>query len=92
MNSAGMRASKRIISDTSCLVILQKIDGFEVLKALYPQVITTPEVQQEYGDGLPTWIDIRPVQDIALMDAFKETVDEGEASAIALAMETPDQW
>jgi predicted nucleic acid-binding protein len=37
---------------------------------------------------LPKWIEIRPVQDITLKEVFKESVDPGEASAIALAMET----
>jgi len=37
---------------------------------------------------LPEWIEIRYVQDTTLKEVFKEKVDPGEASAIALAMET----
>src|ERR1700748_1398370 len=90
MSLAGTAQSKIIISDTTCLVILQKIDAFEILHKLYPQTITTPEVQKEFGTGLPGWIATQPVQDIALMEAFKESIDTGEASAIALAMEIPN--
>jgi predicted nucleic acid-binding protein len=50
-------------------------------------VLTTPEVQDEFGAGLPTWITIQSAKDVALMEAFSESVDPGEASAIALAME-----
>jgi predicted nucleic acid-binding protein len=90
MSSVGTSESKVIISDTTCLVILQKIDAFEILHRLYPQTMTTPEVRREFGAGLPNWIAIQSVQDIALMEAFKDSVDTGEASAIALAMETPN--
>jgi predicted nucleic acid-binding protein len=87
MSLAREPAFKAVISDTTCLIILQKIDAFEVLRNLYPQTITTPEVFREFGEDLPSWITIQPVKDNALVDLFKESVDPGEASAIALAIE-----
>jgi len=82
-----MREFKIVISDTSCLIILEKLNALELLRQLYPIVLTTPEIQREFGTDLPDWITIQTVHDNALVEAFKESVDPGEASAIALAME-----
>ncbi len=84
-----MQPSDIIVSDASCLILLQKIKAFEVLNQLFANIITTPQVQSEYGDKLPEWITITQVKDTALMYALNESVDEGEASAIALTIETP---
>jgi len=60
MNSANAREFKVVTSDTTCLILLQKLDAFEVLQCLYPQTITTPEVLREFGEGLPPLITIQP--------------------------------
>jgi predicted nucleic acid-binding protein len=44
---------KIIISDTSCLIALSKIDKLDLLKDLYHEIIITPEVHQEFGGSLP---------------------------------------
>ena len=88
MSLTGSREYSVIITDTSCFITLDKIGAFNVLRQAFANVITTPEIKGEFGADLPDWIEIRPVQDIALKEIFKATVDEGEASAIALALET----
>lgn len=88
MNLTGSREYSVIITDTSCFITLDKIGAFEVLHQAFKNIVTTPEIQQEFGTKLPAWIEIRPVTDKTLQEVFKETVDAGEASAIALAMET----
>ncbi len=40
---------KIVISDTSTLILFQKIEQFDLLKKLYGKVITTPEIADEYG-------------------------------------------
>ena len=90
MNSANAPEYSVVISDTTCLILLQKLDAFDVLRNLYPQTITTPEVVSEFGEGLPSWITIQSVKNNALVDLFRESVDPGEASAIALAIELPN--
>lgn len=40
---------KVIISDTSCLIALTKIDKLNVLKALYQKIIITKDVYNEFG-------------------------------------------
>jgi predicted nucleic acid-binding protein len=45
-----------IISDTSCLIIFSKIGQLEILQKVYDNVITTPEVAEEFSEDLPDWI------------------------------------
>ena len=52
-----------VIADTSCLVILEKTHELPILRKVYNQVITTPEVQLEFGKPLPDWIIIETVKD-----------------------------
>ncbi|MBA7557906.1 hypothetical protein ES705_50688 [subsurface metagenome] len=49
---------KLVIADTGCLIIFDKIEGFEILKKVYDEIITTPEIQNEFGKPLPKWIKI----------------------------------
>jgi predicted nucleic acid-binding protein len=56
---------------------------------VYGNVITTQEVSAEYGEYLPEWIEVRTVSDTNLQRVLEIQIDKGEASAIALAMETP---
>lgn len=88
MSLTGSREYSIIITDTSCLIILDKIGAFNILHQAFKNIITTPEIQQEFGSELPQWIKIKSVKDTTLKEVFEETVDPGEASAIALAMET----
>ncbi len=88
MSLTGSREYSIIITDTSCFITLDKIGAFDLLRQSFKNIVTTPEIQQEFGTKLPEWIEIRPVKDTSLREAFKESVDPGEASAIALAMET----
>jgi len=79
---------KVIISDTSCLIILTKIGALDLLYQLYKKVTITQDIQLEYGDKLPDWIKIKRVKDQYRQQLLEMHIDRGEASAIALAMET----
>jgi len=76
-----------IISDTSCLIALQKIDLLDVLQKLYGEIIITEEVKNEYGTSLPEWIITTKVKNIDKQLDLESKLDKGEASAIALALE-----
>lgn len=78
---------KVIISDTSTLILFQKIKQLEILHLVYGELITTPEIEDEFGDELPNWIQVKPVTDRKYQDFIATQVDIGEASAIALAQE-----
>ena len=78
---------KYVISDTSCLILFEKINSLNLLYEVYNEVILTPEVNAEYGNALQEWMQIMPVKNKARQLEFEKIVDYGEASAIALALE-----
>ncbi|MBK9017688.1 MAG: DUF3368 domain-containing protein [Saprospiraceae bacterium] len=78
-----------IISDTSCLIALYDIGEMELLAKIFNEVWVTPEVEREFNPTLPIWILVKTVQNQALKTDFEKLVDPGEASAIALAVESP---
>lgn len=79
-----------IISDTSCLIILDKIGELHLLQKLFGKVITTQIVADEFGSRLPHWISIQNPNDIKTQLVLNATLDPGEASALALALESED--
>lgn len=81
---------KIVISDTSTLIILHKINELNILKLVYGELITTPEIAEEFGEKLPDWITVQPVTDEKYQRFLETQVDRGEASAIALASEFED--
>jgi predicted nucleic acid-binding protein len=78
---------ENIIADTSCLVLLEKIDKLNILQKLYGKIIITPAVADEFGSKLPNWIEVRKPEDQKYQRLLETNVDRGEASAIALAVE-----
>lgn len=38
---------KVVLADTSTLIIFQKNEAFDILKKVYKQLVTTPEIAQE---------------------------------------------
>jgi predicted nucleic acid-binding protein len=79
-----------IIADASCLILLAKIGALDLLRQLYGQVLVTDVVASEYGLPLPTWIGVQPARDERQVQLLALTLDRGEASAIALALEQVD--
>lgn len=79
-----------IISDTSCLILLDKINERDILEKLYGEVIITSFIAHEYGKSLPSWIKIIDPKNIEFMNELLKSLDRGEASAITLAIELQD--
>ena len=77
----------KVISNTSCLIVLDNIDMLGILKDLYGTIIITKEVSEEFSKTIPDWIDVREVNDKKYLELMKNFVDLGEASTIALAVE-----
>ncbi len=76
-----------IISDTSCLILLDKIGELYLLQKLFGRVITTQIVADEYGKALPDWISIQDSKNRKNQFVLEAALDKGDASAIALALE-----
>lgn len=80
---------RTIISDTSCFILLAKIGELELLRSVYGQVSTTPDIVAEFGDPLPAWVIVKEVTDKLKQQLLEIQLDKGESSAIALALELP---
>ena len=80
---------KIVIADASCLILLDKIKELILLNKLFGTVYTTHEVASEFGTELPTWIILQEATNKNYQTIIEASVDKGEASAIALAMEYP---
>lgn len=81
---------KVVISDTSCLIVLEKINELRLLPKVYQQILTTPEIAAEFGSTFPDWIEIVSAQNKILQHELEARIDLGEASAIALGLEIPE--
>ncbi|MDO8965587.1 DUF3368 domain-containing protein [Algoriphagus sp.] len=81
---------KTIISDTSCLILLQKIGELDLLQRLFHTVFITPEIATEYELPLPKWIIIDSPINKTYQRILEASLDKGESSAIALCLEKTD--
>jgi predicted nucleic acid-binding protein len=81
---------KIIISDTSCLIQFELIGELNLLKRLFGSVTITPEIAEEFHSPIPDWIIIEAVKNTTYQKILETSVDIGEASAIALAIEHSD--
>ena len=77
---------KPIVTDSACLIGLERIGCLDILPALFDPIIIPPEVQREFGGPLD-WLQVKVPNNQALINALKLLVDDGEAEAIALAYE-----
>jgi len=72
------------------LIILNKIGELDLLRQLYNSVTITPDILLEYGEQLPDWIEVQKAKDQYRQQLLEMQIAKGEASAIALALETED--
>ena len=76
-----------VISDTSCFILLDKINELELLQLLFGKIFTTDIIASEYGKQLPDWVIVKSVTSTKYLELLQLEVDKGEASAIALSAE-----
>lgn len=81
-----------IIADASCLIVLQNIQELSLLQKLFGKVLITKEVNEEFGIDLPEWINVKTVQSQTQKNALSLILDKGEASSIALCLETDNSF
>ena len=89
------------VSDSSPLIHLAKIEAFELISRLYSRILIPPAVWREVveeSDGRPGavemekavaagWMVKQAAKNETLVIALRQTLDNGEAEAIALATE-----
>jgi len=71
-------SSEIIISDTSCLILLHKIDELELLNKFAEKVYITPIIKKEFGKGIPDWIIIKAPADNHYQKILEMDLDPGE--------------
>jgi uncharacterized protein len=79
-----------VVSDTSPLTALLSVSEADILPKLFGDVIIPEVVRDEllrYHASLPAWLRAKAVKDTAEAVRLAQTVDIGEAEAIALAKE-----
>lgn len=77
-----------VISNTSCLILLSKIQQFGILKNLYNTVVITDTVKTEFGENIPDFIKVKNPKQEFSVKSLEQILDSGEASTIALALES----
>jgi uncharacterized protein len=87
------------IVDTSPLIFLAKLNRLDLLRKEAEKVLVPPAVLREIAEQddeaarqieeiRQTWLDLGVVQDARLLAVLKDELGDGEAEAIALALET----
>lgn len=80
---------KVVISDASCLILFTNINRLALLEQLFGEILITSAVADEYRLALPAWISIHEPLDRGRIDALSLSLDLGEATSLALALENP---
>lgn len=79
-----------VITDTSCLIALDRVGLLDVLPRLHDDVVAPPTVIAEFG-RCPSWLREEPVRDAAAVEALiARRLDPGEAEALVLARVIPN--
>ena len=78
--------SEHTVTNSTCLISLERIGRLDLLPQVFATVTAPPAVQAEFGVAVE-WLIVKPVQNAAVVATLKIQIDDGEAYAIALAME-----
>ncbi len=85
-----------VVSNTSPVSNLAAVGRLDLLRAGFGQVLVPSAVAEELAapgsplaasSPLPPWLMVTPVADTALLAALAQSLDRGEAEAIALGVE-----
>ena len=76
----------RAVTNSTCLIALERIEKLDLLPRLFATVLAPPAVQDELGCALE-WLQVRTPVDAGAVAALRTQLHSGEAEAIALAME-----
>jgi len=77
---------ERAVTNSTCLIGLERISKTELLPQVFTTVFAPPMVVTEIRSYL-SWLRVQPVQNTATIASLKTQMDPGEAETIALAME-----
>ncbi len=81
--------SALLVTDTTGLIALDRIERLDVLPRLYAPVVAPPAVVREFGRR-PAWLDVEAPNDDKAVAALRRRLDPGEAEAIVVARRIPN--
>ena len=82
--------SKVLIPDTSCLILLEKINELELLYYLGERIIITPTIKREMRFELLPWMEMIESDAQYYQEMLDKDLDQGEASALSLCLRIPE--
>lgn len=77
---------KKVFVDTSCLIILDKIDSLDILNKVYGIVFTTNCVALEFGKNLPHYIVVEGIDTYNYNKLEDSDLESGEKSILSKAL------
>lgn len=78
--------NERVVTDSTCLIGLERLGRLELLPAIFATVLAPPMVAAEFGRP-PSWLVIVTPTNRPLVASLRLVMDGGEAEAFALAAE-----
>lgn len=85
-----MSSDNLVVSDTSLIILLDKIGEIDILRQSFARVYATSVVAREFGILLPDWIIVQDPTNKVRQAKLDAIMDAGEASVLALAAEIGD--
>lgn len=79
------------VSNSSCLIALEKINQIDIVKNSFQNIIIPPAVQHEIG-FTKHWLEVKALQNSNLEKALYDTIGIGESEAIALVVENNSDY
>lgn len=76
----------QIVSNSACLIALERINRLDLLPQVYQSIWIPHAVQMEIG-FTTDWLLVQNVQNQTLVDTLRMQIGAGESEAIALALE-----
>lgn len=83
--------SDSAVTNSTCLIGLERIQRLDILPQVFSPILIPPAVQAEVGIVTP-WLKVREVQNQAVITTLKTQLDDGEAEAIALTLESDNSF
>ncbi|MGB3291422.1 MAG: DUF3368 domain-containing protein [Phormidesmis sp.] len=75
-----------VVSDSTCLIGLERIDRLDILPQLYNSFYIPSAVKKEIGFVKP-WMKVRKVRNLSLVSSLRSSIDWVESEAITLTLE-----
>ncbi len=80
---------ERAVTNTACVIALERIERLDFLPRVIAQVFAPPAVRSELRTAVP-WLTVQAPTNIPLLTLLTTQLGAGEAGAIALALELGD--